>query len=1053
MVTPPGSKGDHYIPDESVKNRRNKEIPRSKIPTTEQNRREGFNFGKTAKNFLKKAYIFQKFFKNPPSEASKKSEPIRGIGTIEGTREAIQSLKSRLALDGGKTREIEKIQKEIENLLDLAEPWAESKEKRGIIAALQELKHQLPGSARFKDLTKQVVEKEPNDNILLSMEEDEKVPGVPEKATLKDVKKSPPFTSEELAELSNTADPAKEKLAGFFVKAHGNLVIYDQMKALIDENKLEEIDIELETAQLFKSFALWTGTGDVQKMASKLDNLMNKVSEKKPISEEEKLSLGELGWLDSFYTIKDAISIIKELDINDPTLNRFLKDYRTILLSMGQVELILNNYSNYKSGDWIVRDPDKVLKFNQAMNLLEEDHFEDRLAVCCKVVPQSEDPNEMTSPDDKIVFGSSKEEAKEFACEEKVTMQGFRLDPSKLLLDDAKAHLTEMFEKQGKEISVEIPKLYQEIQNEIQLNRNQSNPSVTDTEWAFSSVIQCLEASEKTLKEQLDQFFDESTSKEEKPKIGSIFQIPLEKDQIMGSGHLLDIFGAEILSQIEPPPLLKLILKADDLEKEIGSLPMISGFNADENHLKEMEQKDQSFELVEEEMPRFGILPSNPGIDDKWASVSDKADMIHVAIGSLSVFDKDGIYKEIKKRRKEIKGIRDYWENKMPLLPSLDTFREKALTTLKNGGQLKRASGGFGAAYFLSAAASPPVASAAVSSKVPDAAPSTPLCIVKPLDEDALHLNSAKVASPLDGKRKELRVRMHIPLYQTVQSEVLAYKMAELANLKITPPTEMVIIESDSFHDILDNTKEMKDERILNLCGEPDKKKLCSIQQFIPNSQELVEFLQDFQKNKIVSKNKTLEQAYAILEEMIEQQDVEDCVLFCWLIGETDGNGGNFRVYEGMNESGQKKFRMEKVDNGLAFPDKNKGLSHCLDELPHLGKFLSDRGKKRILNWDVEAFATLMTTYGKSPEAVDAFKNRIACLRKEIEKNEKVTLKELDSAINKLSESKGRTSAEAQVEEKSMMDTGSVQIKEDEDSDSQSTMNTGTFIVDENAEE
>ena len=64
----------------------------------------------------------------------------------------------------------------------------------------------------------------------------------------------------------------------------------------------------------------------------------------------------------------------------------------------------------------------------------------------------------------------------------------------------------------------------------------------------------------------------------------------------------------------------------------------------------------------------------------------------------------------------------------------------------------------------------------------------------------------------------------------------------------------MVIFQSTRFHDLMDKVEELNGEKgqeILDAVGgEADKEKLCSVQEFVHNSSELGDFIDNLEKEE-----------------------------------------------------------------------------------------------------------------------------------------------------------------------------------------------------------
>jgi hypothetical protein len=654
------------------------------------------------------------------------------------------------------------------------------------------------------------------------------------------------------------------------------------------------------------------------------------------------------------------------------------------------------------------------------------------VAVCCKG-PKNKD---------QMSHVLNKYEREDFLLRDKATMSGYRLDPTRLLNNDPDfmEKLNKMYQKEGKNALTEIQTMYQEIQNSIHFKSGDrfedlandvqrrhisglaelfkwlhkgkeqkeqfantyqkimrgndfNNTKMICSEFATKSLIAGLiEEEDRIFNKMLDYLVTEEgmTTSEARTYLAEIkiFKLPFKENEKLSRVNptrLLKLLAKHgCITRVAPNPLLQGLIKAKDLkmphsEKGI-QIPTISGYTSDETRLEKMKPNTYHSPVGDNAPPR--TLPDNPTIADKWSNM-DKA----IFKNQLRILEhqKGGLYPLIRERRDQIKALKEEWRSKIALMPPSKLREEVA--RLQDKGELKPLSGGMGGAYQLLDENGIPV------------------FIIKPSDEDILALNNRKVlATPFAGTNSQQRVRKGIPLYTTVQTEVLAYKVAEQLNFtNITPKTDMIILTNNNFHDITDNTQEMKGEnkeQFLAWIGQPDREKFCSVQEFIPDSEELFDFMQGIEK-KLVENDLTEDQQYDLLEKALDQKDVEDCVLFNCIIGETDGNLGNFRVYLKSEENGIKKYGIKKIDNALSFSEGNTEFSNCFSVLPHMQQRLSVEGKLRLLNLPTENIIQSMKEYGKSEKAIQAFRERIILL-KQLAGKENITLSEIDESIEKM---------------------------------------------------
>ncbi len=188
---------------------------------------------------------------------------------------------------------------------------------------------------------------------------------------------------------------------------------------------------------------------------------------------------------------------------------------------------------------------------------------------------------------------------------------------------------------------------------------------------------------------------------------------------------------------------------------------------------------------------------------------------------------------------------------------------------------------------------------------------------------------------------------------------------------------------------------------LVEVGGPPDKVILCSVQEFVPNSIEILDLLNSI-TTRANNEDLTGSQKGDILMRAIDQKDVEDCILYACFVGEADGNCGNYRLQQkGVDERGDPTYKMVKVDNALTFSESNEDFNIFLDELPQAREGLSEAAKDQIRALTEEKMDSIiqkMRDLGRSEKAVEAFKKRVVIL-KQCAAIEDVTLAELCNAV------------------------------------------------------
>jgi hypothetical protein len=832
----------------------------------------------------------------------------------------------------------------------------------------------------------------------------------------------------------------KKEWANLFIKSIGNKAINQQLTQLIQDKKLDKLGIISELALIVKEFAFLTkGADQAYEIAKKAEVLMEKINKQEPIANENKLSLEEIGQLDSLCEASEGMQLLQNLGLHeiDPALQALVENFKKSERIHSQIEFKLNKYSNYKAGDLIFQDQTKLLRFRQVDQLdgkVSEvlDLSLHHAAICVK-------GKENTDQISHVLNGAEKED---FLLQDKATTSGYRLDPTRLLNKDPEflALINTIYLKEGKDASTEIQTMYQTIQSTMHsaseehlksslnkgsnqslsglsqlfkgLNRGQEkkghftallqkilpgsdikSQKILSSEFVAKSIIAALLEQEDMLFNKILDYLatDGNMSTSEARTFlaqKQIFNLDIPKDQASSEitpMTLLKILTNQgCLDRVAPSPLLQQFIQSNDLDvskkETVINTQTITGYKPDEALLERMKPDTYQPNVVVSHLPTR-ILPENPTLDNKWSNMEN----IYFKAEMAKVKEAGKLYPLILERRDQIKALKEEWRLKMEEQPSSE-FKQEILQAQATG-QLTPISGGMGGAYLFASQER------------------APLFIIKPSDEDILALNNRKIiASPFNGANSKNRVRAGIPLYTTVQTEVLAYQIAEqLGFTAITPKTEMVILNNNAFHDLTDTTQEAKganSKDFFNQVGRADKEKLCSVQEFVSNSEELSDFFQNIAK-KVVENDLTDTQENYLVENLIDQKDVEECVLFNCITGETDGNLGNFRIYVKDDIEGNKKYGIKKIDNALCFPEGNKEFSNCLSILPHIDQKLSAEGTQRLLDISAEQVIMTMQYYGKTEKAINSFIKRLDLLKK-LAVKDNLTLRELDESIEKM---------------------------------------------------
>ncbi len=286
---------------------------------------------------------------------------------------------------------------------------------------------------------------------------------------------------------------------------------------------------------------------------------------------------------------------------------------------------------------------------------------------------------------------------------------------------------------------------------------------------------------------------------------------------------------------------------------------------------------------------------------------------------------------------------------------------EKDILHLLKEGKLEPVAGGMGGVYFLC-----------------DKEGARHF-VIKPGDQANFALNNNKRnASPY--------LREHGVIedpYVGVQNSELASRAATRLGLEgATPETKVMIIEHEAFHDLFDDTEEKTDAM------PSSKAKVCSVQSYLGG-------YEDFSTLIRTASKMTKEELTALSEEDldaaieaytprdIDQLQYEKMAILSLIIGEKDGNWGNFLCPTTVEKG--KERPISKIDNDGAFPENNKGIQPGLFWASHsYGKEVSAEAKELIKNITPEKIKDLqelMKSRGKSDQSIKAFEARVEALK------------------------------------------------------------------------
>lgn len=327
-----------------------------------------------------------------------------------------------------------------------------------------------------------------------------------------------------------------------------------------------------------------------------------------------------------------------------------------------------------------------------------------------------------------------------------------------------------------------------------------------------------------------------------------------------------------------------------------------------------------------------------------------------------------GFHEELKNRVSELRDLIERFRGVAESVSKIESIaallREQAFSSEGNvfsiaPGRLEAVADGVSGTYFLLSGNSRAL-------------------VIKPIDEDCGCINNPKGEIAVS---KDSPIREDMPLYCSSLKEAVAYQFAQALSLDahIAPPTALALIKSDKFFYL----QEMSE---LNLDVETPREKLCSVQEFIQDAKPLFEI--------------NHEQGSSLAPQF-DQKQFEELNLFIWALYDTDAHEGNILgVVLRHDENGQPIYGLKKIDNGLTFSKRNRYLRNALAYLPNASCPLSDEGKEKLLNADVEALSEIMREY-KLDYAIPAFHKRMSLLKK-LALQPAITLKEINDKLREM---------------------------------------------------
>jgi hypothetical protein len=364
-------------------------------------------------------------------------------------------------------------------------------------------------------------------------------------------------------------------------------------------------------------------------------------------------------------------------------------------------------------------------------------------------------------------------------------------------------------------------------------------------------------------------------------------------------------------------------------------------------------------------------------------SFSPNLDTLHFGMFSNQIErlkEQNLLLPEIKKRRIELLEQKEHWRPFVDSLQGQDREFYSLVETILHEGKLIPAPTGKGSAYFV---------------VDPE---NTPRFVIKPVDEDIFCINHPKeLGSPFNDSEHHLRD--NIPLYRSAQIDAFCWEVALLSGIRdATPRAMMGIISDERFYDASECLSVNIKDAFIRETGMPDKEKLCSVQEYIPHSQDLLELLHEFYAENLSDEE---------IGSRFDTDDFEQVCLFLWLTYDNDAHGSNFRAYiKRINETGKKIYGIKKIDNGLSFPEKNTQYINILTWMPNALAPISEKLKQKIGSLPIVEILMRMESY-ELFSCEEAFQERIEIL-KTLSQTEGITIGEIDLRMTLLSREGGK---------------------------------------------
>ena len=378
-------------------------------------------------------------------------------------------------------------------------------------------------------------------------------------------------------------------------------------------------------------------------LVNHIERLLKKVNQEETITSEEKLSLEQLGSIEMLTKVLPTFKLIDTLHLTEfqPKLLEYNQACHQGDLVLEQINAKLHLNSNYKSGDIIFTDYDKLLRFRR-----DKKNFDARLKTLVLGMPLHH-AAVVVKREAKIAKGSVEidrlshvlltYEKNDFEIRDKVVSSCYRLDPSTVLTkDEYVLRLLERMYGSEESLKAEVRNLYQGVQRDLHiddqdrykgainktshrlltglteifssLHTKKPNPEqlqqlhkeyfdphsnfdqkrIICSEFAAKTMLAGLIEEENLIKEKLLTYLESEGEFEEAKKVKEmeIFALPIpptEKLSKLSTVRFLELLVENhCIERIEPHPLVRELVKEEDLQidpkEEVFEVPLISGF-------------------------------------------------------------------------------------------------------------------------------------------------------------------------------------------------------------------------------------------------------------------------------------------------------------------------------------------------------------------------------------------------------------------------------------------------------------------------------------------